>query len=331
MHLHHIPTVLRLLLWVGLLSVSATVTAREFLLPPPGEAVVGELQHVATRQEETLLDVARRYHVGFRELRIANPNVDPWLPGERTQVILPTRYVLPDAPRQGIVVNIPEMRLYYYPKPRKGEPARVITYPISVGRRNWHTPLGLTRIVRKIRNPSWRPPKSIREEHAARGDPLPPVVPPGPDNPLGRYALRLGLPGYLIHGTNKPDGIGMQVTHGCIRLFPEDIEDLFRRVPVNLPVRLVDQPFKGGWRNGELYLEAHPPLDKKDGPLDLTEAVRVVSRALQGHPDVEVDWSLVRRLAANPSGIPVVVSRTGDELIEANRSRGPAARDPGLF
>jgi L,D-transpeptidase ErfK/SrfK len=228
--------------------------AQEYLLPPPGEAVVGELRHVPTRHEETLLDVARQYHVGFRELRIANPGVDPWLPGEGTQVILPTRYVLPDAPRKGIVVNIPEMRLYYYPEPRRGEPAKVITYPISVGRRDWNTPLGVTRIVRKVKNPSWRPPKSIREEHAARGEPLPAVVPPGPDNPLGDYALRLGLPGYLIHGTNKPDGIGMQVTHGCIRMFPEDIESLYRQVGVNTPVRLVDQPFKAGWRAGELYL-----------------------------------------------------------------------------
>ncbi len=309
---------------LGSLLAAGPLIAQEFPLPPPGERVVGEIEHVPARHEETLLDIARRYHVGFRELRLANPRVDPWMPGEGTQVILPTRHVLPDAPREGIVVNIPEMRLYYYPRPSQGAAPKVVTYPISVGRRDWNTPLGLTRIVRKIENPSWRPPKSIREEHAARGDPLPAVVPPGPDNPLGAYALRLGIPGYLIHGTNKPDGIGMQVTHGCIRMFPEDIEALFRQARVNTPVRLVNQPFKAGWRAGELYLEAHPPLDETAGPLDLTDAVRAVTKALEGHRGTEVDWTLVRRLASNPSGIPVVVSHPGSAQDGSAPRRGIA-------
>ena len=197
------------------------------------------------------------------------PHVDPWLPGEGTKIVIPTQFVLPRAPNRGIVVNVAELRLYYFPAASSVAPEgtlagsrRVITHPISIGRMDWSTPLGTTSVTGKVANPSWTPPQSIRDEHAARNDILPRVVPAGPDNPLGKHALRLGLPGYLIHGTNKPSGVGMRVTHGCIRMFPEDIEALFKTVPAGTPVMIVNQPYKLGWTADGLYLEAHPPLAK---------------------------------------------------------------------
>jgi L,D-transpeptidase ErfK/SrfK len=191
----------------------------------------------------------------------ANPDVNVWVPGAGTEVVLPTRFVLPPGPRRGIVLNLAEYRLYYYPQPAEGEPAYVMTYPISIGRMDWETPLGSTSVVSKVRDPSWYPPQSVREEHAADGRPLPRIVPPGPDNPLGKFAMRLGLPGYLIHSTNRPAGVGMRVTHGCIRMFPEDIEYLFPSVDVNTPVRIINAPVKIGWFGDELVMEVHPVLE----------------------------------------------------------------------
>lgn len=285
--------------------------ANEFVIPSPDTAVVGETRAVAAREGETLLDIARRHKLGFEEIKLANPDVDTWLPGVGTEVVVPTQYVLPDAPREGIVVNVPEMRLYYYPKPGPGEQPRVITYPVSIGRGDWATPLGTTEIVRKDENPTWRPPESIREEHAARGDFLPKVVPPGPDNPLGDHSLRLGLPGYLIHGTNRSYGIGMKVTHGCLRLYPEDIESLFAATPVGTPVRIVNQPAKAGWLDGRLYLEAHPTFDEPapGKPASLTPLVNAVLAATGSPPrDKLVDWETVYAAARVSNGIPSEVS-----------------------
>ncbi|MCL4780052.1 MAG: L,D-transpeptidase family protein [Gammaproteobacteria bacterium] len=228
--------------------------------------VVGELQVIVARHEDTFADIARAYGLGFDELEHANPGVDAWLPGAGTRIVLPTRFVLPDAPREGIVLNIGTKRLFYFPKPVAGQPRVVITHPVGIGREGWQTPLGTTKVVAKNKDPVWTVPASIRREHAAAGDPLPARVGPGPDNPLGAYAMRLGFPGYLIHGTNKPDGIGMRVSHGCVQLFPEDIESLFAQVPVGTPVRIINEPRLLGWRGDNLYLEVHPALedDRRD-------------------------------------------------------------------
>ncbi len=291
------------------LALCSSLNAATFDLPPANENVVGGLQHVTTKYEDTLVDLARRYNIGYKELRIANPEVDPWLPGENTPLVIPTQFILPDAPRKGIVINVSEMRLYYFPKPSRGKRAKVITYPISVGRQDWKTPLGLTRLTQKVKDPTWYPPASIREEHAADGEELARVIPPGPENPLGRYALQLGLDGYLIHGTNKPNGVGMQVTHGCMRLFPEDIENLFRKVSVGTPVRIVDQPYKAGWKSGRLYLEIHPPLtSRNDQVRDLTPIVKSVVAATRSKAKHSVDWQTVQLLASEPQGIPKAIS-----------------------
>lgn len=284
--------------------------AEQFPLPADGSAVVGEVRTVVTGAEDTLLDLARREGLGFEDIARANPDVDPWVPGEGTQIVLPTRYVLPGVAWEGVVINLPELRLYYFPKPVGDAEPIVETYPISIGRMDWGTPLGSTRVISKVADPSWYPPQSIRDEHAADNRPLPPVVPAGPDNPLGRHAMRLDIPGYLIHGTNKPAGVGMRVTHGCIRMFPEDIERLFALIPLQTPVQIINQPYKMGWGSeGELVMEAHLPLEEdldnhRFGPTELTRLfVGVTQERL-----VAVDWSLAEEIRAAAKGIPDTIS-----------------------
>jgi L,D-transpeptidase ErfK/SrfK len=252
---------MRILLAGLCVLLTASLRAEIYELPPEGYDVVGAVATVLAREEDTLIDIARRNGLGYHDIVRANPDVNIWVPGEGAEVVLPTRFVLPPGPRRGIVLNLAEYRLYYYPEPAVGEPAYVMTYPISIGRMDWETPLGSTRVVSKVKDPSWYPPQSVRDEHAADGRPLPRVVPPGPDNPLGRYAMRLGLPGYLIHSTNRPAGVGMRVTHGCIRMFPEDIEYLFQSVGMNTPVRIINAPVKIGWFGDELVMEVHPVLE----------------------------------------------------------------------
>jgi L,D-transpeptidase ErfK/SrfK len=278
-----------------------------FPLPPVTESVVGDVQTAIAKYEDTLSDIGRRYGIGYEEIISANPGVDSWLPGADVKVTIPSRYILPDAPRDGIVINLPEHRLYYYPKPKKGESAIVVTYPISVGKMDWKTPLGLTRIVDKRVKPSWTPPETVRREHEADGNPLPKVVPPGPDNPLGEYAMRLDIPGgaYLIHGTNRPVAVGMPVTHGCIRMFPEDIEQFFKIVPVKTPVRIVHQSSKAGWQGDVLYVEVHPPLEGNDDPdaYSLTNITRSLVAATKDRP-AKVDWVRAEQIFRKASGVP---------------------------
>ena len=246
---------------VAAIVCSRPTVAEVFELPPDNQDVIGALATVIARDDDTLLDIARRHGLGYEDIVRANPDVDTWLPGEGTEVMLPTRYVLPPGPRRGVVLNLAEYRLYYFPEPQAGERAVVMTYPISIGRMDWATPLGRTTVVAKARNPSWYVPDSIRAEHAEAGDPLPRVVPPGPKNPLGKHAMRLGIPGYLIHGTNRPAGVGMRVTHGCIRMFPEDIDFLFEKLPLHTPVRIINEPVKMGWDGDQLIVEVHRTLE----------------------------------------------------------------------
>jgi L,D-transpeptidase ErfK/SrfK len=270
---------------IGFKLLLSTCLAETYLLPPsPSDSVIGEEQIVYARYENTLLDIARRYGVGYDEIVKSNPKVNRWVPGSGTPILLPTRYILPEGERKGIVLSLSEMRLYYFPERRAGDPTVVVTFPVSVGRMDWKTPLGEAKIIRKDRNPDWHPPESIRKEHAAEGEILPKVIRGGtPDNPLGGFALRLSIPGYLLHGTDerKSYGIGMRVTHGCIRMYPEDIAELFDMVSVGTPVRLDDQPIKAGWRGATLYLEVHSPLEEDQIPLNvsLSDAWQVARKA----------------------------------------------------
>ncbi|MDJ0927326.1 MAG: L,D-transpeptidase family protein [Gammaproteobacteria bacterium] len=287
----------------GLLVVPGMLSAEVFLLSA-GDDVIGATGEVTAVYEDTLVDLGRRHGVGYEEMVRANPGVDVWLPGEGTAVNLPTRFVLPDTPRRGVVINIAEYRLYYYDA---GAPdGRVSTFPISIGKMDWSTPLGRAAITAKSKNPAWYPPQSVREEYAADGRILPRVVPPGPDNPLGNYAMRLSVPGYLIHGTNRPAGVGMRVTHGCIRMYPEDIDWLFPQVSVNTPVYLVNQPYKIGWQGDALMLEVHRPLeeDENNNNRGLTIITELYVRATRARP-AEVDWSQVELAYNQGSGIPV--------------------------
>lgn len=208
----------------------------------------------------TLLDVAKKYYLGQEEVVRLNPTVDRWLVRAGTMVRIPNKRILPDTPHNGITLNIAEFRMYFYPS----NTGKVHSYPHGIGRQDWKTPLGTTKIIRKVMNPTWNPPASIRREHAAEGDILPAVVPPGPHNPLGTRAMYLSLPGeYRIHGTDidKVYGIGMQITHGCVRMYPDNIEELYDMIGVGTPVYLVKQPIKVGWLNNVLYIEAHPDLE----------------------------------------------------------------------
>jgi L,D-transpeptidase ErfK/SrfK len=278
-----------------------------------GQDLIGQLAQTHAEQKDTLPDIARQNHLGFDEIIAANPGIDTWLPGAGRMIRLPTEHLLPDVPRTGIVVNLPEGRLYYF-RSDAGHHSVVETYPISVGQMDWKTPIGVTKIVRKEKNPTWYPPKSVRDKHLQDGEVLPPSIPPGPDNPLGDYALRLGIPGgaYLIHGTNNPVGVGMQITHGCIRLYPEDIQSLFGEVATGLEVRIVNQRIKTGWMGGALYLEVHHPLDATE-PKDvedataLTRAIVAATRARR----VVVDWDAAERIFQEANGIPTRISMIG--------------------
>ncbi len=285
---------------------------RSFTLPASDDDLVGDNAVVTTSVEDTLVDIAARYHLGYNLIRSANPGVDAWLPGEGTEVLLPLHAILPDAPRSGIVVNVPEMRLYFYKTdPRGRQQDSVAVYPVSVGRGDWHTPLIQTRLTGRVKAPDWYPPQTIRAEHAARGDFLPAKVPAGPDNPLGEYLLVLDIPSYFIHGTNKKFGIGMQVTHGCIRMYPQDIEQLVKMAPKNTSVSIINQPIKTGWQNGQLFLEVHQPLEmegERDG-LERSAIIEALVAATRDAPETLIDWDRVDAVIAAANGVPEKVGQ----------------------
>jgi L,D-transpeptidase ErfK/SrfK len=299
----------------GLLG-SLPAQAAIYELTDPNMQVVGEDLHIQTHYSDTLVEIARQYGLGYEEVARANPKVDPWLPGEGTQIMIPGRHILPPGPRDGIVVNIPEHRLYYFPKPLRGHKPIVVTYPVSIGKMDWKTPLGLTHVVSKQKNPSWNPPASVRAEHLANGDPLPSgAIGPGPDNPLGLFAMRLAVPpgDYLIHGTNNPLAVGMAVTHGCIRMYPEDVAAIFPTVPVGTKVYLINVPVKVAFVDGTLLLEAHPPVDAQGQTIDpvLSQFEDLLTQAL-GTTTTAVNWDIAVDTLKKADGIPVLVGLQAD-------------------
>jgi len=316
---------------LGLVACALAFTSAHasiYPLPKDGSAVIGENGSVTTVYQDSLPDLAQRNSLGYYEISRANPGVDIWVPGAGKHLTLPGRRILPPGPREGIVVNLPEHRLYYYPKPRRGEQPVVITYPVSIGKMDWRTPLGATRIVAKVRDPSWYPPESVRKEHAERGDTLPKVVPPGPDNPLGAYAMRLGVGSgsYLIHGTNNPVAVGMAVTHGCIRMYPEDIAALFPRVPVGTKVTLIDEPVKVAWEEGQLLIEVHPPVDAEGQVVD--PDVQVLEPLLDhalGTDTAAIHWGLALETLQKATGMPTLVGLAA----EPEPADKPGEPEPG--
>ena len=279
-----------------------------------GNDIVGYVQKTTIGKEDTLPDIARRFDVGYEEILTANPGVDPWLPGVGREVVVPTQFILPAAPHEGVVVNVAAMRIFYYPPHKKGEPQIVYTHPIGIGKVGWKTPEGTTKIVSRQKDPAWVVPKSVRDEHAEDGEKLPAQVPPGPDNPLGQYMFRLGWPSYLIHGTNKPYGVGMRSSHGCMRLYPEDIAVFFDLIPIGTKVTVVNQPHLFGWRDGTLYLQAYTVMedDSRDWSKNRKRLLaNLLSPKLQkkiSEHDDEIDWQRVGDLAHTPRAVPVPVT-----------------------
>ena len=304
-----------------------------FTLESPEQAVIGEPQIVYTEEENTFSDLAREYGLGYDEIVAANPDIDPWLPGDGTAVLLPTQYVLPDVSRRGLILNIASKRLFYFPEVADGAPIQVLTYPIGIGRVGWETPLGDTTVISKARDPSWYVPASVRRERAEMGSPLPAVVPPGPDNPLGHFVLKLDMPGYLIHGTNQPYGVGMRVSHGCIRLYPENIEPLYGMVGIGEAVTIINEPYLAGWRDGELYFESHSPLE--DDVITPEERMQEFFDRIRNTSGAFVEQAQkdqANAVAANARGVPVRVLMADDSEVmhRARVVRNTVEPDPNM-
>lgn len=304
------------------------VATHSFPYDPKTVGVVGLLQVTYARHEDTLADIARRFNLGFDEVARANPGVDPWLPGDGTRIVLPTQFVLPDAPAEGLVINVAALRAFYYPKAAKGEERTVITFPIGIGKIGWATPIGTTKIVSKRKDPYWTPPESVRKEHAEEGDILPERVPPGPDNPLGAYAMNLGWPSYLIHGTNKPAGVGLRASHGCIRMYPEDIAALFDSFAVGTKVTVVDQPLLYRWQGDSLYVQSYPPhleeeqaLEAEKPPVFKESTLSRMFQRAKPH-GAQLDRALVEQVVNDQRGVAVPVTRAAlsyDGYVAASR------------
>ncbi|HEU4602864.1 MAG TPA: L,D-transpeptidase family protein [Steroidobacteraceae bacterium] len=307
--------------------IQSPVATHAFTLAPDDD-VIGELQVTTVQGEDTLPDIARRFNLGYEEIVRANPGIDPWLPGAGREIVLPTQFVLPKAPREGLVINLAQLRVYYFPKVAKGEPQPVITHPIGIGKVGWSTPEGTTKITGKRKNPTWFPPASVRKEHREAGDPLPAKVPPGPDNPLGAHMMTLGWPSYLVHGTNKPYGVGLRSSHGCIRFYPEDIAQLFDAIPVGTKVTVVNQPFVFGWHDDSLYAQVFPKLedDDREHPQAAQQLLNVAIsddmwKRVQEH-NATVDLDIVNSLVSDRRGIALPISHgklTLDEFVATAR------------
>jgi L,D-transpeptidase ErfK/SrfK len=292
------------------------------------QAMVGNLATVNSREGDALSDIARHFGLGYTDISIANPSIAPWTPKAGSQVVLPVQFILPEAQHKGIVLNLATMRLFYYPKKQNS----VTTYPVSIGREGWGTPMGLTRVAVKTANPEWHVPDSIYREHAQKGDILPHVVRSGPNNPLGYYAMRLALPRYLIHGTNKPYGIGMQVSHGCIQMYPEDIEVLFEDVAVGTQVHIVHQPYLAAWHDNSLYMEAHDPVAQAAGNKNRKqkEFLGTLKKMAKQH-HAKVDWDKVKQALKRADGIPTPVLVGSPDINTLTRSATPVNHPGTLY
>ncbi len=314
--------VLSLLVSAAIFTAGTTfyAQARQYPMPEKGSDVVGYTEIVYPKQGESFVDISVKYEAGYDELKWANPNTNYWTPSPETPIILPFEYILPEGKRSGIVSNIPEMRTYYFPP--SGDV--VYVYPVGVGRMDWKTPLGTTKITAKQKDPAWYPPQSIRKEHQEMGKgTLPAVVPAGPDNPLGLFVLRLSLPSYLLHGTNDVTGIGMRVTHGCMRFFPKNIEELYNIVPVGTSVTFVNQPVKIGWKNGELMMEVHPPLEEDNMSAEgLKQIAYNLLKKYQDNPEIElVDMRLIDLAINQMTGLPIHIgAKRNEDLLNPNNS-----------
>jgi L,D-transpeptidase ErfK/SrfK len=294
-----------------LLLLSLPSWAAQYPMPAPGNDLVGELTSVRAEPGETAGSIGDRYGIGIHEMLEANPTLSTNELSGGEEVLIPTQYVLPKF-RKGIVINLAECRLYYFDQ----EGRTVFTYPVGLGRSGWRTPTTTTTIIRKTTNPTWTVPSSIHKYvYEQTGNWLPNVVPPGPENPLGPYAMYLGTHGYLIHGTNQPWSIGKLISAGCIRLFNADVSELYAHVKTGTPVKIIHQPYKAGWQNGKLYLEAHIPLNLKEAPSDLNMVSPEKSLQAANRNKQDINWRSVQQILTQQHGVPEPV---GDGLFTLN-------------
>jgi L,D-transpeptidase ErfK/SrfK len=291
-----------LIFWLIIINYTSLAFGLTFTIPYDSD-IVGNLQTTKVTKGKSLGEIGRQFDIGVYEMIEANPNLNPWVPKIGATVVIPSEFILPPGKRQGLVINLAEMRIYYF-HPNEN---KVSTHPIGIGRKGWNTPLGSAHIIQKKALPYWQPPTSIRKEHIKNGDPLPSIVPPGPDNPLGEYAMRLSIPGYLIHGTNRPGGIGVRSTSGCIRLFPEDIQTLFPQIAIGTPVRIIHAPYKFGHRGYSIFLEAHQPLS--DHYHFLENKISLLKQALEEAmlDSYVIDWNYAEKKTTQPQGYPVLI------------------------
>lgn len=291
----------RSILFCTLFASCSNLWSMTLVLPAEGD-LVGEIQYSHPEIAETLADVGLRHGIGYNEMVWANPKINPTgpLPTE-TNLLIPSQYILPPGPRRGLVINLAEYRLYYYP-PNDNV---VITMPVGIGREGWTTPLGLTKVTQKQRNPVWRPTAKLQAEAAKRGSLLPDTFPASDANPLGRHILRLGWPTYLIHGTNQHDGVGTRVSAGCIRMMPEDIEYLYELIAVGTSVRVINDPLKFGFDNGSVYIQIYPPLIKQKNINLKTRADRLLAKLGKE----KINYKLLNEELINPTGLSKVVAR----------------------
>ncbi len=290
------------------------------------DSVVGSLGKIELREGDTLSNVARHFGLGYDEITAANSSLDPWVIQDRTVAWLPAQFILPKAARRGIVINLAAMRLFHFPAADGG--AKVVTYPVGIGKEGRSTPTGTMAIAQKKKDPTWRPTPNILSDHLKRGDPLPAVVPPGPDNPLGQYAMYLTTPRYLIHGTNKPYSIGLRASNGCIRLYPENVEKLFPAVAVREPVTIVNQPYLIGSKDGVLYLQAYQPHEEVNASA-AKQRVRADLKTLE-QEGKHLDWPKINQILAEEHGIPMPIS-AGTPSIEAVLSAAVELQRPSSF
>ena len=266
--------------------------------------VIGKTETIETVYEDTLIDLARAHNLGFTEIVSANRSVNKWLPGEGTMVVLPKAFIVPrNYLKKGMTINLAEYRGFYT------DGKKLITFPVGIGRMDWTTPLGISKVDLKLENPSWYPPASVRQEYREEGIYLAPVIPAGPDNPLGKLAMRLDIPGgYFIHGTNKPDGVGMRVSHGCIRLFPEDIRLIFSLTNIGMQVKIIDEPFKIGIVGNQIFLEIHETLTTEDINISYKNVKSMIEKfMIDKRVETTIDWARVREILEDKTGVPTLI------------------------
>ncbi len=292
---------------IFLITYSMTVNGLIFNIHTDSD-IVGSIQIVNFNKGDDLFKIARKFDLTISELIVANRNLNPKKINPGTKIIIPTQFILPEDPRNGIILNLAEFRLYYFFKDGKS----VATFPVGIGRLGWKTPLGQTKIIRKREKPTWVPPPSIRKHYADKGDFLPDSIAPGSKNPLGDYAMNLAWSNYLIHGTNVPSSIGLRSSSGCIRMYPEDIKELFKLVDVGTTVRIIHEPFKLGKQNNDLYLEAHEPFKEKyynDENITESQLLEKVIDDYYQRFKRRIDWFYANKNLQQPTGYPIDITK----------------------